>query len=81
MIIMSDDNMLSIFSYIHKNTNLIPTHFDQVTNILIQCKPKPNSTEYHVIHKDIKLSKLLVNSINKQGFIQLSYIYRSVWKR
>src|SRR5688572_15920114 len=72
---MSDDNMLSIFSYIHMNANLIPPHFDQVTNVLLESKPKPDSKEHYFVHKDKELSKLLVNSINKLGFVQLSYEY------
>jgi hypothetical protein len=74
---MSDDNdnILSVFSYIHKDTNTIPPHFDHVTDVLVESKPKPNGKEYYLEHKDIELSKLLVNSINKLGFIQLSYQY------
>ena len=42
---------------------------------MIKYKPKPNSNGYYIDHKDVELSKLLVNSINKLGFTQLSYEY------
>ncbi len=72
---MSDDNVFSVFSYIHMNTKLLPSQLDQITKILIKYKPQPNRKGYYIVHKDVELSRLLVNSINKLGFTQLSYEY------
>jgi len=72
---MSDDNVFSIFSYIDRNTKLLPTQLDQIAKILIKYKSKPNGKGQYIVHKDVELSKLLVNSIKKLGFAQLSYDY------
>ena len=68
---MSTEDILANFSYIQYK-NEVPLIIKKISGRLIKSKLKHNSQEFYTIHKDI-ISKQLVNSINKLGFIILSH--------